>query len=165
MPAPVEVARYATVLLLCLVLAIAGVSDVRTRRIPNWTVLATAGLFCAWYFVGSPASLLSSLGAALIVLVCSSILYAFGIVGAGDSKLATAVALFAGIARLPEFLFYMSVTGGVLVLCMVAAQPARVLVMLQMRGKGGLDRGVPYGVAIALAGAMLLLPTITQRLI
>ena len=108
--------------------------------------------------------LLSSLGAALIVFVCSCALYSFGIVGAGDSKLATAVALFAGIARLPEFIFYMSLAGGVLVLCMLAAQPARVLVILQMRGKGALDRGVPYGAAIAVAGAMLMLPTFTHGL-
>jgi len=157
----IDVARWTTVLLVCLVLTIAGTSDVRARRIPNWTVLAIAGLFGVWFFVGSAASILSSLGAALIIFVCSYTLYAFGMVGAGDSKLATVVALYAGLARLPEFIFYMSVTGGVLVLCMVAAQPARVLAMLQMRGRGGLDKGVPYGVAIALAGVMLLLLPIT----
>jgi prepilin peptidase CpaA len=92
-------------------------------------------------------------------------LYAFGIIGAGDSKLATAVALFAGLARLPQFMIYMSLTGGVLVLCMLVAQPARVLVLLQMRGRGGLERGVPYGVAIAVAGAMLLLTPAAQRLL
>lgn len=164
MPALIEVARWATILLVCLVLTVAGASDVRTRRIPNWTVLATGGLFGAWFFVGPSVPLLSSLGAALIVFVCSCALYSFGIVGAGDSKLATAVALFAGIARLPEFIFYMSLAGGVLVLCMLAAQPARVLVILQMRGKGALDRGVPYGAAIAVAGAMLMLPTFTHGL-
>lgn len=165
MPPLIEVARWATVLLVCFVLAVAGASDVRTRRIPNWTVLATAGLFGVWFFVGPSTPILSSLGAALIIFVCSCALYSFGIVGAGDSKLATAVALFAGIARLPEFIFYMSLVGGVLALCTLAAQPVRALAMLQMRGRGALERGVPYGVAIAVAGAMLLLPAITQKLI
>lgn len=164
MPAFIEVARWATILLVCLVLTIAGASDVRTRRIPNWTVLAMAGLFCAWYFVGPAVPILSSLGAAFIVFVCSCALYSFGIIGAGDSKLATAAALFAGIARLPEFFLYMSLTGGVVVLCMLAAQPERALVILQMRGRGTLDRGVPYGVAIAVAAAMQLLPAVTQQL-
>lgn len=157
MPLTIEFARWTTVLLICLVLVIAGASDVRDRRIPNWTVLAIIALFCAWYFVEPSVSLISSLGAAFLIFVCSGALYALGIVGAGDSKLATAVALFAGFSRLPQFVIYMSLAGGLLVLCMLAVQPTRVLIMLQMRGKGRADRGVPYGVAIAAAGAMLLL--------
>jgi len=160
----VEIARWATIALVCLVLATAGVSDVRTRRIPNWTVLAITLLFAAWFFVGSPVSLLSSLGAALVVFLCSFTLYSFGIVGAGDSKVATAVALFAGFAQLPQFILYMSVTGGLIALSMLVAKPARLFVMIQMRGRGFLERGVPYGVAIAVAGAMLLLAPAAQRL-
>src|SRR4051812_17832124 len=112
MPPLTDMGLWATTLLLCLVLAIAAASDVLTRRIPNWTVLGVMGLFCAWFFVGYSAPLLSALGAATIVFICSSALYAFGIVGAGDSKLASAVALFAGIGRLPEFILYMSLAGG-----------------------------------------------------
>jgi prepilin peptidase CpaA len=162
MPAFIDVARGATIFLVCAVLAIAGVSDVRTRRIPNWTVLALMGLFCIWFFVGISVPLLSAFGAALIVFICSFSLFAFGIVGAGDSKLASAVALFAGVNRLPEFIIYMGLAGGVLVLCMMAAEPARALVILQLRGRGALDRGVPYGVAIGMAGAMLLLRTVVH---
>lgn len=161
MPAFIDVARGATFLLICAVLAVAGVSDLRTRQIPNWTVLALMGLFCISFFVGISVPLLSALGAALIVFICSFSLFAFGIVGAGDSKLASAVALFAGVYRLPEFILYMGLAGGILVLCMMAAEP-RALVLLQLRGRGALDRGVPYGVAIAVAGAMLLLRTVTQ---
>jgi len=165
MPAPIEVARWSTTLLVCLVLAVAGTSDVRSRRIPNWTVLAIAGLFGIWLFVGPSVSLISSLGAAFLVFVCSCALYAFGIIGAGDSKLATAVALFAGFSKLPQFFLYMSLAGGLLVLCMLILQPARVLVVLQMRGRGALDRGVPYGVAIAVAGIMLFLVQAAQHLL
>ena len=157
MPPPIELARWTTILLVCAVLAIAGASDVKDRRIPNWTVVAIAALFCAWYFVEPSVSLISSLGAALVMFVCSCALYVLRVVGAGDSKLATVVALFAGLGRLPQFAIYMSLAGGVLVLCMLALEPTKVLVILQMRGKGRADRGVPYGVAIAAAGAMLLL--------
>ena len=163
MPALIEAGRWTTILLVCLVLTIAGASDIRTRRIPNWTVLATAGLFGVWYFVAPSVSLVSSFGAAFLVFIGSFALYSFGIVGAGDSKLATVLALFAGFARLPHFIAYMSLAGGALVLCMLAAQPTRVLAMIQMRGRGGLERGVPYGVAIAAAGVILLLSPITQR--
>jgi prepilin peptidase CpaA len=113
--------------------------------------------------VGSSPPLLSALGAAMIVFFCSFSLYVLGIVGAGDSKLATAVALFVGIAQLPEFILYMSLTGGALALCTLAAQPTRALVILQLRGKGAPDKAVPYGVAIAVAGTIVLLRSVIQR--
>jgi prepilin peptidase CpaA len=147
-----EFTRWAVLLLFCLVLAIAGASDVKVRRIPNWTILAVIGLFAAWWLVGPSVSLASALGAALIMFVTSCGLYFFRIVGAGDSKLVTVVALFVGISRLPQFIVYMSLAGGALALCLLAMEPTRALVMLQMRGKGRMDRGVPYGVAIAAGG-------------
>src|SRR5579871_5443169 len=94
---PIDAIRWAIILLTCVALVVAGVSDVRQRRIPNSAVLAVAGLFALWYPVEPSISLLSCLLAALIVFICGFALYGFGIVGAGDSKLATAVALFAGL--------------------------------------------------------------------
>jgi prepilin peptidase CpaA len=149
---PDEVAQRAILLITGLVLTVAGASDIRSRRIPNWTVLTIAGLFVASQCLGSAVPLKSSLLAASIVFMGSLALYAFGIVGAGDSKLATVVALFVGLARLPEFILYMSLTGGMLAIIVLAAEPTRVLVMLQTRSRKGLGRSVPYGVAIAGAG-------------
>ena len=163
MPELVNAAHWATILLVCIVLAIAAASDVRTRRIPNGAVVAMIGLFGAWFLQGSSPPLLSALGAAMIVFFCSFSLYVLGIVGAGDSKLATATALFVGIARLPDFILYMSLTGGALALCTLAAQPTRALVILQLRGRGVPDKAVPYGVAIAAAGAIVLLRSAIQR--
>ncbi len=152
MAPPLEFARWAVLLLFCLVLAIAGANDVKARRIPNWTILAVIALFAAWWLVGPSVSLTSALGAALIMFVTSCALYFFRVVGAGDSKLVTVVALFVGLSRLPQFILYMSLAGGALALCLLAMEPTRLLVMLQMRGKGRMDRGVPYGVAIAAGG-------------
>jgi prepilin peptidase CpaA len=152
MTPPLEFARWAILLLFGLVLALAGASDVKDRRIPNWTILAVIALFAAWWLAEPAVSLGSALGAALIMFVTSCALYFFGIVGAGDSKLVTVVALFVGLSRLPQFILYMSLAGGALALCLLAMEPTRALVMLQMRGKGRMDRGVPYGVAIALGG-------------
>lgn len=153
----IEWARQATIFLVCIVLMIAAISDIRRRRIPNWTVLVIAILFGAWSCVEPSVSLVSSLGAALVIFVISCALYYFGIVGAGDSKLVTVMALFAGLAHLLQFIFYMSLAGGLIVICMLAAQPTKVLVILQTRGRGGMGISVPYGVAIAAAGALLLL--------
>src|SRR5215467_9648132 len=154
---PIEAIRWAVILLTCAILAVASVSDIRHRRIPNAAVFAVAVLYVMWFLVEPSVSLASSLLAALIVFGCGFTLYGFGIVGAGDSKLATAVALFAGMHGLAQFLLYMALAGGVLALCMLAAQPASVSVMMHTRGRGHLYRGVPYGVAIALAGVMVLL--------
>ena len=97
------------------------------------------------------------------MFVCGFTLYGFKIVGAGDSKLAAAVALFAGMQGLPQFIMYMALAGGVMALFMLASQPASVLVLLHTRGRGQAYRGVPYGVAIALAGAMVLLMVIRPQ--
>ena len=157
MPAPIDAVRWGIVLLTCIVLMVAGINDVRYRRIPNFAVLAVIVLFGTWYLVEPSVSLMSSSIAALVVFLISFTLYGFKIVGAGDSKLATAVALFAGLHSLPQFILYMTLAGGVLALCMLLAHPARVLVFLHTRARGHAYRGVPYGVAIAVAGAMLLL--------
>jgi len=141
--------RWFIVLLLSILLVIASISDIRDRRIPNWTVLAIAALFVPWALV-THAPLLSSLGAALIVFLVSCGLYAFGILGAGDSKLLTAVALFVGISQLPRFLVLVAVVGGVIALVSLMTRPTRAMVMLHMRGKGDFGRGIPYGVAIAV---------------
>jgi prepilin peptidase CpaA len=139
-----------------LVLVTAGIWDIRTRIIPNWTIISLVCLFLAWQLTVPLVSMTSSLEAALIVFVCSIMLYAFHIVGAGDSKLATVAALFVGVGHLPQFVLYMSLAGGALALFVLATQPTRVLVTLQMRGKARFDRGVPYGVAIAVAGVACL---------
>ena len=150
-PAAVEMLRWFVLLLLSLLLVIVSVSDIRDRRIPNWTVLAIGALFVPWAFVGPHISILSSLEAALIVLVATLGLYAFGIIGAGDSKLLTAVALFVGTSQLPQFLVLVALAGGVIAVISLVTRPTRAMVMLHMRGKGDFGRGIPYGVAIAIA--------------
>ena len=150
-PAAVETLRWFVLLLLSILLVVESISDIRDRRIPNWTVLAIGALFVPWAFVGPHVSILSSLEAALIVLVASVALYAFRIVGAGDSKLLTVTALFVGLSQLPRFLVLVALAGGVIALISLVSRPTRALVMLQMRGKGDFGCGIPYGVAIAIA--------------
>jgi prepilin peptidase CpaA len=151
--------RWLIIVLLAILLVFVSVSDIRDRRIPNWTVLAVAGLFVPWIFVGPAVSVISALEAAGISFVASLGFYALRVLGAGDSKLLTVTALFAGLAQLPQFLVYVALSGGVIALISLLARPTRAAVMFHMRGKGDFGRGVPYGVAIAIATmAVLLLP-------
>lgn len=159
----IEIARWAIISLFTLTLAAAAVSDALRRLIPNWTIVAIAILFVGWVFVEPLVSMRGSLEAALIVFVVSYALYAFGIVGAGDSKFITVVSLFVGLSRLPQFALATVLVGGALAVISLVTRPTRALVMLQMRGKGSFGRGIPYGVAIALAGFGTVLASMMMR--
>lgn len=91
---------------------------------------------------------------AAVILLFTAIMFVARAIGAADSKMATAVATWTGIAGVFPFLFYMAFTGGIL-----------AVYALSIRGKdifknpiknGWIDqvqRGeskVPYGIAIFL---------------
>ncbi len=156
MPARIEIARWIIVILASLVLLVASTRDIQERRIPNWTVVAVVALFVPWIFVGPAVSLFSSLAAAAIVLVITVGFVAFNLFGAGDSKLMTAVALFAGLHLLGYFALGTVLFGGALAIFSLALEPMRALAVIQLKGKGDPGRGIPYGVAISLAGLFLL---------
>lgn len=159
----IEIARWAIVFLFAVTLAAAAISDTLRRLIPNWTIVAVAVLFVGWVFVEPFVSIRGSLEAALIMFVVSCALYAFGVVGAGDSKLITVVSLFVGLSWLPQFVLATVLVGGALAVISLVARPTRALVMLQMRGKGSFGRGIPYGVAIAMAGLGTVLASLTLK--
>jgi len=156
MPAAADLSYWSLLLALSVILAIASITDIRDRRIPNWTVLAVAVLFVPWA-ITQHVSILHAVGAAAIAFIISGAMYTFGVVGAGDSKLLTVTALFVGLGQLLPFLLLVALTGGVVALVSLAARPVRALVMIQMRGKGDFGRGVPYGVAIAVATVIILM--------
>jgi prepilin peptidase CpaA len=152
MPFP-EIAKWAVAALFTAMLAWAAISDVRTRRIPNWTVLAIIALFVPWALLHWGPWAAWALAAGAIALAFGIGLYAMGIVGAGDAKLFAAAALFTGLERLLAFSVATALAGGVIALLTLAARPHRAMTMFILRGKGEFGGGVPYGVAISLAGA------------
>lgn len=155
MIAAIEAARWIVAGLFAIVLTIASISDIRYRRIPNWCVVVLLALFIPWIFVGPEVSVLPCIIAFVIFFAVGVILYAFGIWGAGDSKLIAAAALFVGWDRLLLFLFATAVAGGILALVIMIFHAQRVLAMLNMRRPADpRPANVPYGVAIA-AGAAL----------
>jgi prepilin peptidase CpaA len=140
-------------------LVIAAVWDAWKFRIPNILPMVIAAAFI-------PAALLSPqpiewawhLGMGLVMLVAGALLFARGLAGGGDVKLAAACALWMG-PLLPGFLVFMTILGGVVVLVLLALRYSLAMVMLfvpmpditlpriLLRGEG-----VPYGIAIAGAG-------------
>jgi prepilin peptidase CpaA len=133
------------------VLAWAAVSDVRDRRIPNRAVLIILALFLPWAVVHPLSSDLWALAAGAIGLAVTYGLYAAGVLGAGDSKLFAAAALFAGMSGLLLLALATALAGGLVAATSLVLRPRRALAMFSLRGKGDFGRGVPYGVAIAAA--------------
>jgi len=150
-----EVGRWTVVVALTALLVWASISDIRTRRISNWNVLAIVVLFAPWALLHWNASAAWALVAGAIALAVGVALYAFGVTGAGDAKLFAAVALFAGLGHLLALSVATALAGGVIAIASLVSRPRRALAMITLRGKGDYGPGIPYGVAIALGAVFV----------
>lgn len=146
------------------IVALAAVSDVFTMTISNWISIALIAAFAVlaplapgmdWAMGGE------HLMAAGLVFAVTFTLFAFGIVGGGDAKLATAIALWLGWSDLFAFTAYTAIIGGALSVALLAfrAVPIPVFALRQPWIARLHDRkeGAPYGVALA-AAALLVYP-------
>jgi prepilin peptidase CpaA len=159
-------------IVLCALLWLA-VIDVRSRRLPTNIVLAVGALF----FVDALARrmpvddvivhLLLALG---VFLVCA-VLFAARMLGGGDAKLASVIFLWAGLALSLPALTLISLIGTVVSLISLATRsmnPVQRLMPMRALAMFSGTRGVPYGVALALGGGLVivlpaLLPYIATR--
>lgn len=159
--------QYLAVAACMVLLVVAAIGDVRRYRIPNRLVTAVVACFAifaaaeaSWSFVGW------SLAAAICTFAFLAVLFAFGLLGGGDAKLATAMALWTQFADLPRFLLVMTASGGLLgVVWMLrrlrqrrtiadtalSATPAPAGPTIPASA-AVIPNNIPYGVAIAIAG-------------
>ena len=149
-------------LLVAIALA-SAVVDVVTYRIPNAFVVTLVVLFFAVALIHrSEVDWLSHLGALGLILGAGIFLYSFGQMGAGDVKLMSALALWAGVIPLVSLLFWISLCGlvGMAVILVLrrlppvlqpdrAHLPKRDALRVLKRGEG-----IPYGIGIG-PGAIL----------
>lgn len=144
-----------------LLMAFAASSDLLTMRISNHLVLVLAlGFFVVALVLGMPVmDILTHVGIAAAVLVVGFAFFAFGWVGGGDVKLAAATVLWVGPAELLPYLVYAGLLGGALTLGILAlrrwplpATLSRVAWIARLHDSKG---GIPYGVALALAGILV----------
>lgn len=150
-------------------LALSAYSDACTRRIPNPISLAVAclGLFRI-ALAGDGVAAAYTLAAGAVIFAAALALYRRGAVGGGDVKLVAAMALLVGYREVFGFLLLMSIFGGVLALIALARETLRGLLVrppaclkcptgTAAGETAGLKPTIPYGIAIAAAGAMTLL--------
>jgi prepilin peptidase CpaA len=94
------------------------------------------------------------LGVGAAAFATMPLFYRLGWVGGGDVKLAGAVVLWSGPTLVPLVMVLVGLGGFLLALVMLALRPLH-----RRRGEvsGFLDerRGVPYGIPLALAGAVV----------
>ncbi len=141
-------------LLVCTVMA--GVSDFRTLKIPNGLSVAIVALFAVAYVAGPDAfgALWMHLAGGAGMLVVTFIMFAVGMIGAGDSKLGAALGLWVGVQGMIPYIFFMSLAGGVLGLCGLAIKkinpawsaPEGSWIAQVQGGRNA----VPYGIAIGI---------------
>ncbi|HWA60444.1 MAG TPA: prepilin peptidase [Caulobacteraceae bacterium] len=149
-----SLARLAIAAVFTGLMAWGAVSDVRRRLIPNRVVLAILALWLPFALANGFEGWLSALEAFALALALSMALWAGRIIGAGDSKLFAAAALYMGMGFLPAFALATALAGGCVALVSIASRgPQKAFAMIMLRGQGDWGPGVPYGVAIA-AGAV-----------
>ena len=135
---------------LAAMLVFAAVVDVRTFTISNRLNLTVALLAPVyWLSIALPVwpgvGVQLAAGAGVFVLLAGAF-YA-GMMGGGDVKLASALALWFSPGSTLKFLVLMSLAGGVLTIGILALHRAR--------GRAGRPE-IPYGVAIAFGGLAIL---------
>lgn len=144
-------------------MAYAAASDLVSMTIPNWLCLVLAGGFalCAATAGFGWAATGWHVAAGLAMLVLCFGLFAAGWIGGGDAKLAAATALWLGFEQMLPYLLVASIAGGVLTLVLVKWRESPLPGLARNWGWAqrlhGVEKGVPYGVALAVA-ALVVVP-------
>ncbi len=149
----------------CMIVALgfgiaSAISDFRSMTIPNLyaglIVLAFVPAYLADAMTGNGMEFFAlwknHLLAGGIMFVITFLLFMAKVIGAGDSKLCSAFALWVGVSGLASYLFYMAILGALLGIATKLLQ-GRQLAPAAKEGSwiaksqaGG--NGVPYGIAI-----------------
>ncbi len=145
-----EYLHYGLLLALAIGLLVAAFTDIRRRQIDNWLTAAialAAPLF--WWSSGLALwpDVAIQFGVALAAFAILAGLFALRMMGGGDVKLLTALALWIAPGLFLKLIIIMALLGGILTIVMGAWH-----VMRRQRDK----LAIPYGVAIAAAGLWVL---------
>ncbi len=152
----------AVLILFPVLMAFAAWSDLLTMTISNRiSILLVAGFIALALLAGMPPSVLleTHLAAGAVVLLITFGLFARGWIGGGDAKLAAATAVWLGWGNLLDYGVESSVLGGALTVGILALRkiqlPAFAMDRAWVARLHAQGNGVPYGIALALAGLSL----------
>jgi prepilin peptidase CpaA len=149
-------------LMLCMMWVV--VSDAVHYIIPNTLNALIIVLYVAAAIMLPIPEWLPAFGTAALMLLVGLAFFALGLMGGGDIKLLVALSLWTGWGMAtPQFIFLTAISGGLLVIIVLVLRlvlpplmrrknPTRVMPRLLTR-----KEPVPYGIAIAVAFAWLLM--------
>jgi prepilin peptidase CpaA len=151
----------------------AGASDLFTMTIPNRvSILLAAGFLLLAPAVGlGLADMGLHLVAAAGVFALCLAFFAFGWMGGGDAKIATAIALWFGFSQQTIlFLALSGIYGGLLTIALLMFRQVPALPLPAGRGDWLLRlhdqrSGIPYGIALAIAALQLYPETVWFKLL
>ncbi|HEY8072185.1 MAG TPA: prepilin peptidase [Methylocystis sp.] len=144
-----------------LLMIFAALADLFTMTIPNRVslVLIAAYLLLALYLRLPLATVGLHLSCGVAMLALTFTMFQMGWIGGGDAKLAAATALWLGWPALFEYGLAASLIGGVLTIAILALRhydlPEKLLSVGFIAKLAEKNGGVPYGIALALAGLMI----------
>lgn len=139
----------------------AAFSDLFTMTIPNRVsaLLVLVYLALAVYLPIPLQTFGLHVSCGLAMLALTFVLFQFGWVGGGDAKLASATALWFGWEHLLDYGLVASIAGGVLTVIIIELRrhdlPRRVLSVAFIARLAEKTNGVPYGIALAVAGLLV----------
>jgi len=151
----------ATLIIFPAFMAYAAASDLVSMRISNRISLGLIVAFLVFALVCQMPlmSLGLHLGSGALMLVVGIGMFAAGWIGGGDAKLAAATALWLGPELLPTYLVASSFLGGVLTLWILSMRshplPNFASQWPWLQRLHAPRNGVPYGIALAVAGLMI----------
>jgi prepilin peptidase CpaA len=136
---------YALLGALAIALIIAAITDIRHRKIANWLTGGIALAAPAFWWACDLSlwpDIASQIGIALASFAILAGLFALNMMGGGDVKLLTALALWVPMSAFMKLIIIMALAGGVLTVMLGAWH-------VMKRRKDRL--AIPYGVAISFA--------------
>jgi len=142
-----------------LALLAASVSDLTRYEIPNRVSLVAIAAFALMAPTLSLWTALAHVSAGLAFFALGTLLFVLNIWGGGDAKLLGATALWTGWSELASFMLLTAIAGAALALILIVL---RRLVDAAPAGRWysrllSKSEGIPYGVAIAAAAALVVL--------
>lgn len=153
--------EYSLLLVFPIAMAYAAVSDLLTLTIPNRISIAlVAGFIAAALIHKMPAPQIAShVAAAGACLLVTVLLFSRGWLGGGDAKLLATTALWIGFDQLPSYLVLVSIIGGLLAIAILVYRKAIPPMWISRPAWAvrlhDAKCGIPYGIALALAGLWL----------
>ena len=155
--------QHCLVLFFPFLIIYAAASDLFSMTISNKVSLFLIGGFIIFaYAIGMGLeAFLWHWATFAIVLLIGFTLFAFGVVGGGDAKLAASTGLWLGWAHILEYFTISALLGAVLTLMMLKFRasplPDRIAEIDWVARLYRADNGVPYGIALGI-GAVIVYP-------